>query len=159
MANLVTVGKVGFFLGLLLTHFVFFGLPALRRFLAAEVSVLESTVTSGNLSAPAVTLCPYKGSYSGWRNSTELALLTSYDIQCKEAASAKDFVACVGEKTYNFAEMMANGSMIGTGRYSFSVNLTRNFWIEDTSLALAGRCFTLNYSRPIGYRELPAKYK
>ena len=151
MANLITVGKVGFFLSLLLTHFVFFGLPALRSFLASEVSVLESTVKSGNISSPAVTLCPYKTGFSGWRNSTlPPALLTTYDIQCKEAAGAEEFVACVGEKTFNFAETMSNGSTHGTGRYFFGVNLTSNFWFEDTSVAMAGRCFTLNYSQPLG---------
>ena len=143
---MLVLGKACFLLFLLLTHLVLFGVPALQRFLEAGVTVEESVEQAASLPAPAVTICPSEKYFSAWKNTTRYMFYDAYEAMCGEAASAQDVKDCVEEKTFNLTETFPFGSQQGMGLLVEDLS-SQDFWISDTTVAVAGRCYTLNFTK------------
>ena len=147
LSCLLTTVKSLLFSGLCATHLLFFGLPTLERFLAAEVAMLEQVETQADLPAPSLTLCPAVKYFSGWKNTSELKILDILEEQCPGAASAEDFVACVEEKTFSLTDSVLSAHQGVPPVKNLS---SPGFWSADVTVALQGRCFTFNYSERLG---------
>ena len=149
MAAMLALGKAFFLLSLLVTHLVLFGVPALQRFLEAGVTVVESVEQADSLPAPAVTVCPSEKYFSAWKNTTSYMFGNTYEVMCGGAASGQDFMDCVKEKTFNFTETFPSGSHLGLPGAVIEDLSSPDFWISDTTVAVLGRCFTLNFTRQL----------
>jgi hypothetical protein len=152
LTSLLWYCRPTFLLGLTITHITLFGLPAIRRFQEASVTVEEQMEAADSLPAPAITLCPFEVNFHGWKNITpEMAnnFETMYQDKCADAESTQEFVDCVEQKTFSLNETIAQGATHGV--FSSPIDLAEpKFWTVDTTTAVQGRCHTLNYTSKIG---------
>ena len=154
MAGLEHLGQGCFLLGLLVTHFILFGLPSIETYLEGAVTVEESEEKAEALLAPAVTLCPYENNFIGWKNFSQF--LPVYQPLCGHT-SAGGILRCIEERTFNWTETLPGGGanpMLQYGaQHGFQADpsLHRNimkpeFWITQMTNSYNGRCYTLNYT-------------
>ena len=154
MASLLYLGQIAFFLVLSLTWLIFFAAPALTRFLEDGVTVEESTEESSSLPPPAVTLCPMEGFLNGWKNVSGPNWENNWAANCPDAASTDDFVACLEAKTRNLTEALPSEATpynLGATRslgppYPPPSLMDPDMWVTEVTVALQGRCYTLNYT-------------
>ena len=148
MSSLFGFGKVVFLLGLVIFHFIFFAIPAFHDYTTHSVAVEVLEEDAESLPPPAITLCPYKYWFSGWKNASKTApnFLGSYDEHCEGSESREDILECIDTKTFNLTDALPARAFRGI----FVDNISSpDFWITDFTAAGDGRCFTLNYSKPL----------
>ena len=66
MATSYFIAKAGFFTLLTVLHLALFGIPAIRSYIAGQVTVVETTDHGSPVLAPAITLCPPANHTRGW---------------------------------------------------------------------------------------------
>ena len=148
MSSLFGFGRVVFLLGLVIFHFIFFAIPAFHDYTTHSVAVEVLEEDAESLPPPAITLCPYKYWFSGWKNASKTApnFLGSYDEHCEGSESREDILECIDTKTFNLTDALPARAFRGI----FVDNISSpDFWITDFTAAGDGRCFTLNYSKPL----------
>ena len=93
MPQLLLVTRIAITLALAIFQFIFFGMPALERFSSAAVGESMLIEKGDGLRPPAITLCPYKYNYNGWRQATKQDYLKeqNYNRWCGSAKSTGDF--------------------------------------------------------------------
>ena len=144
VGQLLKILKVVFLLCLISICFFRFNFPSIKKFLDDEVIINESVEKHNSLRPPAITICPRK-----WKpESMPVIDTTYYENYCGYASTplttAEDYMACVTNKTYGFEEMVQSATR------GFSHNAEENFtdarlWTWDLTLAVVGRCYTLNH--------------
>ena len=147
MSALFLLGKWVFLVVLVIFHFFYFAIPAYRDFTEASVAVEEFEEDADHLIPPAITLCPYKYWFSGWRNGSQLApnFLGSFDAHCSGAITREEILDCIEKETFNITDALPKRVWPGIDA---PVDLSGNqFWTTDFTAALDGRCFTLNYTQ------------
>ena len=155
MTKLLPVARCAFTLALAISQFIFFGVPALEKYsnaVVGEAKIIEKDLGDG-LRPPAITLCPFKYNYQGWKNATKKDKDMddqSYNRWCKSANSTADFEKCIEENTFGL-----NDSVILAQKGLEGENITDpEFWTSDVSQSLCGRCHTLDLDVKLGINAL-----
>ena len=146
MVHLLHILKMAFLVALLSACFFGFGLPCINRFLADEITVNEFVTKNTSLKPPAITICPLM-----WKNdSPPIMPRGHYRKNCADASGAEEFIDCVESQTHGINEVIVNAT------HGYSSNVTAelelsdpNLWTSDMTLAMNGRCYTLNYNRQL----------
>ena len=148
MSTLFIIGKGLFFIGPVTFHFYFFAIPAFEKYVEKGVAVEVLDKEAETIQPPAITFCQYKYWFSGWKNaSIDLPnFVENYDEHCNAAESKIDIINCIVEKTFNFTDAFPARVLHG----ELDDIATKDFWITDFTAAINGRCFTLNYTTPVG---------
>ena len=144
MVHLLHILKMAFFLSLASICFFGFGLPCIRRFFANEITVNEFVKKKTSLKPPAVTICPQM-----WKpDSPPVMPLGHYKTNCRDANNTKDFSDCVRNKTFGISEVIVSATQ------GYQSNVVSNLsvsdpqlWTSDMTMAMVGRCYTLNYDQ------------
>ena len=103
MTKIIPAAKITFTVALALSQFIFFGVPALEKYSSAVVGEAKMIERGDGLRPPAITLCPFKYNYQGWKEATVQNRDMddqSYDRWCKSANSTTDFENCIEDKTF-----------------------------------------------------------
>ena len=167
MTKLLPVARCAFTLALAISQFIFFGVPALEKYSKAVVGEAKIIEKGSNLKAPvdpwgpleeglrppAITLCPFKHNYQGWKEATVQNRDMddqSYNRWCKSANSTTEFENCIEEKTFALNDTVLLAMKGWEGK-----NITApNFWTLDVSQSLCGRCYTLDLDIKLGINAL-----
>ena len=156
MKKLVVIARPIFLLSLTLLQLYFFGMPALQKYLESGVAEEKVVEKTRSLRPPAVTLCPFKYNYRGWRIATETDRAGTdpiYQTYCKAANTTQEFEECVENETFSLDEAVLCSSK---GKVCLDPNLpgknlTRSkYWSWDLTVSLDGRCFTLDFDQKVG---------
>ena len=149
MTKIIPAAKITFTVALALSQFIFFGVPALEKYSSAVVGEAKMIKRGDGLRPPAITLCPFKYNYQGWKNATKEDKDMddqSYNRWCKSANSTADFEKCVEENTFGL-----NDSVTLAQKGLGGENITDpEFWTSDVSQSLCGRCYTLDLDVKLG---------
>ena len=155
MTKLLPVARCTFTLVLAISQFIFFGVPALEKYsnaVVGEAKIIEKDLGDG-LRPPAITLCPFKYNYQGWKQATvENRDMDdqSYNRWCKSANSTTDFENCIEEKTFALNDTVLLALKGWEGK-----NITApEFWTSDVPQSLSGRCYTLDLDIKLGINSL-----
>ena len=155
MTKLLPVARCTFTLALAISQFIFFGVPALEKYsnaVVGEAKIIEKDLGDG-LRPPAITLCPFKYNYQGWKNATKEDRFMddqSYNRWCESAKGTADFEKCIEDKTFGL-----NDTVILALKGLAGENITDPaFWISDVSHSLSGRCYTLDLDVKLGINAL-----
>ena len=147
--KLLPAARITFTVALAVSQFIFFGIPALEKFSSAVVGEAKLVEKGEGLRPPAVTLCPFKHNYQGWKEAPlENRNLDdqSYQRWCSSANNTADFEACIEEKTFGLNDTVLLALKGWDGE-----NITGSqFWSTDVSAAMNGRCFTLDIDVKLG---------
>ena len=142
---MVHILEIVFFLSLSSICFFGFGLPCIKRFFDNEVTVNEFVEKKTSLKPPVVTICPRM-----WKtDSPPVMPLGHYKSNCGDANNTEDFSDCVTKKTFGISEVIVSATQ---GYQSNVVNNLSDFsdpllWTSDMTMAMVGRCYTLNYDQ------------
>ena len=149
MSTIFAIGRFVFLAGLVISHFFFFAIPAYKEYTAKSVAVEVFEEDAKYLPPPTITLCPYKYWFSGWKNATVATpnFLGSYGEHCEDAETKEDILQCIENKTFNLTDTLPARAFRGIMVDDIS---SSDFWITDFTAAVDGRCFTLNYTEPMG---------
>ena len=93
----------------------------------------ESLEGNEKLRLPAVTVC----AIPGWVNGSGLSNV--YKGKCQNESTADGFFSCIKTKTFGLNVSAFHG-----------YTSLSDIWTWDTTLALAGRCYTLDYNVSVG---------
>lgn len=137
---------------LLLTLFlVFFGQPAIVRYMERKTYVLSDVRPSSGIQTPSITICPqHKVSGNAWKNVHRIQVLKSKSshnlfVNISEVCK-RNYTKCVEEETYSLSEIVVNVHQ-GSGPESKDLE-NKIYWQE--SFSHYGRCFTFNYDHISG---------
>ena len=144
MVHLLHILKMAFFLSLASICFFGFGLPCIKRFFANEITLNEFVKKKTSLKPPAVTICPQM-----WKpDSPPVMPLGHFKTNCRDANNTKDFSDCVRNKTFGISEVIVSATQ------GYQSNVVSNLsvsdpqlWTSDMTMAMVGRCYTLNYEQ------------
>ena len=155
--RVVNLGRPIFLLSLTLLQLFFFGLPALEKFSKSGVGEEKMVEKGRSLRPPAVTLCPYRYNYNGWKKATEAnggITESMYQTWCEAANTTEEFEACIANETFSLDDAVlcaSKGKLCLTKQTGHGQNLTSSeFWSWDVTAALDGRCYTLDFDQQIG---------
>ena len=120
----------------------FFGVPAIKQFLAREVMVVKTLRNSwGKIAAPAITInARNPKTLRGWRGDNR-------DIE-KACLQRNDSVTCIDNGTYNQSDIF-NDVLLGYRKKLSLINVT-NLWRRDYLRAVEGSIFTFNFLLSVG---------
>ena len=153
MTKIIPAAKITFTVALALSQFIFFGVPALEKYSSAVVGEAKMMKRGEGLRPPAITLCPFKYNYQGWKNATKEDRFMddqSYNRWCESAKGTADFEKCIEDKTFGL-----NDTVILALKGLAGENITDPaFWISDVSHSLSGRCYTLDLDVKLGINAL-----
>ena len=134
---------------------VFFGLPALQKFFKSGVGEERVVEKGRSLRPPALTLCPFRHNYNGWKGATEAnggRTKSIYETWCETANTTEGFEVCVANKTFSLDDAFfsaSKGKLCLTKQTS--ENLTGSeFWSWDVTATLNGQCYTYDFDEEIG---------
>ena len=149
MPQLLLVTRIAITLALATFQFIFFGKPALERFSSAAVGESMLIEKGDGLRPPAITLCPYKHNYNGWRQATKQDYVEGqhYNRWCASAKSTGDFEKCIKEETFALNETVIEALKGWTGNKSIT---GPEFWTSHVTESFSGRCYTLNLDLKLG---------
>ena len=149
------VARPIFLLSLTLIQLLFFGLPALQKFSESGVAEEKLVEKGRSLRPPAVTICPYRHNYNGWKKATEAnggRTESMYQTYCATANTTRAFEECVVNETFGLDDAVvcaSKGKLCLTKQTG--ENLTGSeLWSWDVTAALDGRCHTLDLDQKIG---------
>ena len=149
VAKLIPVARITFTLALAISQFIFFGIPALEKFSSAVVGEAKLVEKGEGLRPPAVSFCPFKYNYQGWKEATKESRTIddqSYHRWCNSPNNTADFEACIEEKTFGL-----NDTVVFATKGWHGENITGpQFWTTDVSTAMNGRCYTLDIDVKLG---------
>ena len=161
MPKLLLVTRIAIILALAIFQFIFFGMPAWEKYARAvvgEAKMIEKQDSlrshvdlfeppEDGLRPPAITLCPFKTKFKGWKRATIQNYDfndQSYNLWCKSANSTADFEKCIEEETFGLNDTVIQAWVAGE-------NVTGpEFWNSDVSLSLFGRCYTVHLDVKLG---------
>ena len=161
MPKLLLLTRIAITLALAISQFILFGMPSLEKYSSAvvgEAKLIEKQgslrpsvdpfgPTEDGLRPPAITLCPFKDNFKGWKQATKEDKSLddqSYNRWCASANNTADFERCIEEGTFGLNDTVIDASVAGkdvTGP---------EFWTSDVSLSLLGRCYTLDLDVKLG---------
>ena len=158
MPKLLLLTRTAIILALAIVQFIYFGLPAWEKYSRAvvgEAKIIEKQDSlrspvdpfEDGLRPPAITLCPFKYNFKGWKQATIHGgdfNDQSYNHWCKSANSTADFEKCIEEETFGL-----NDTLIWAGAADKDIT-GPEFWTSDVSLSLFGRCYTMHLDVKLG---------
>ena len=171
MPKLLLATKIAIILALAISQFIFFGMPAWEKYssaLVGEAKLVEKRDSlrspvdplgplEDGLKPPAITLCPFKYNFRGWKqtniqdNASTIQKLVndqSYNRWCEFANSTADFEKCIEEGTFGLNDTVIQA-------WAAWENVTGpEFWTSDVTLSLSGRCYTLDLDIKLGVHKL-----
>ena len=137
---------------ILLTLFLlFFGQPAIERYLERKTYVLSDVRPSSGIQSPSLTICPQdKVTGNAWKNGDKIQALKNKPnhnsfVNITEVCKG-NYTKCVEEETYGLSEIVVKvrkGSGIESRDIEHEIN-----WQE--SFSFYGRCFTFDYDHISG---------
>ena len=171
MPKLLLLTRIGITLTLAIFQFIHFGMPAWEKYssaLVGEAKLVEKRDSlrspvdplgplEDGLKPPAITLCPFKYNFRGWKqtniqdNASTIQKLVndqSYNRWCEFANSTADFEKCIEEGTFGLNDIVIQARAAGK-----NVN-GPEFWTSDVSLSMVGRCYTLDLDIKLGVNAL-----
>ena len=158
MPKLLLLTRIAIILALAIFQFIFFGLPAWEKYSRAvvgEAKIMEKQDSLRSpvdpfdgLRPPAITLCPFKYKFNGWKQASiqdkDAFSDQSYNRWCESANSTADFEKCIEEETFGLNDTVIQA--VGAGK-----DVTGpEFWTSDVSLSLFGRCYTMHLDVKLG---------
>ena len=150
MKKLLPVARVGFILALAFSQFAFFGIPALEKFSIGVVGEAKKVEKREWLRPPAITLCPFKYNYQGWKGATQenrnVIDDQAYHRWCTFANTTDGFEDCIENESFGLNDTVIKALKGWNGE-----NITGpEFWTSDVSAAMNGRCYTLDVDVELG---------
>ena len=138
------------FIGVLLGIFLkLFGYPSYIKYTDGEALISEATVKFDAKMIPAVTIIGlHPKNDNGWKNLSAMNYGFFVDSFCKDAIDSEDVQQCIYNDTFKLTDMVEYASY-GDGNTT-NIEDSRSFWIEDISVFLLGRSYTLNNSYEVG---------
>ena len=131
---------------LLAIFLLFFGLPAVQRFLAGEVMVMYSQEASGGIEAPSITASARNSKTNrAWKSmniSPDIGSLL--ENQCSGLAN-KTLEQCIVQKTFTQSDVIKE-AFLGTSSRTPLLDWQRDF----TDVSEVGMSYTLNMEGKIG---------
>ena len=123
----------------------FFGVPAIKRFLASEVMVVKTLRNSGGkIAAPSITInARNPKTLKGWRGDDRNA--EKYLEACLQR---NDSETCVDNETYKQSDIF-NDILLGYRKKLSLMNVT-NLWKKDYLRTIEGSIFTFNFLLSVG---------
>ena len=170
MPKLLLLTRIAIILALAIFQFIYFGMPAWEKYSRAvvgEAKIIEKhdslrshvdpmVPTEDGLRPPAITLCPFKYNFRGWKQATiqtdiidKVVNDQSYNQWCESANSTADFENCIEKETFSLNDTVI-AALVAAGK-----DLTGpEFWSSDVSLSLFGRCYTMHLDVKLGANAL-----
>ena len=123
---------------LLVVFFMFFGLPAVRRFLLRGVMVVKTRRDTDGIVAPTITLVSRdENTLKGWKGPTK----GFYDDpQCTNLTTNQSLESCIEEKTFSQEEVFAD---VLLGMEEKDSLMTESLWREDFTMSWQGRFYII----------------
>ena len=144
--DLLHCAKVVIQLLLLVIFAVFFGHPAVERYLAKKVRIETTRSETGGIPAPAITLVVYSPeTRNGWRTESrgDHDVFNLIQPQCGEASN---IVKCIEDETFEETEAYKN-VLLGFSSQT-SLKNTSLVTVDFTS-TFRGRSYTLDFNQKL----------
>ena len=144
--------KVILQLGLFLVFLVFFGIPAVQKYVKKDTIIITSEEDTNGIEAPAVTFsCSFFGK-DGWKSVFENTSVTNHNFRigdhCKDS---EDIEVCLEEDTFSFNDFILGAKFGPTSPKEMLMN--KSFWTEDLTFTSAGRCYTFRVEKHITHQR------
>ena len=140
------VVKVILQLGLFLVFLVYFGIPAVQKYVKKDTIIVTSEEDTNGIEAPAVTFsCSFFGKV-GWKSVFENTSVTNLNFRigdhCKE-----NIESCIEEDTFSFNDFILGARFGPTSAMDMLMN--KSFWTEDLTFTSTGRYYTFKVQKNI----------
>ena len=112
-----------------------------------QVTLVESVEKNEKLRFPAITLCVIPG-WANWPGDARFVGV--YKRQCQNETTAERFLGCIKNNTFSFKDLVVSASHGYPFTNTFKNLSDFSFWTWDMTVAVAGRCYTLDYNVPVG---------
>ena len=132
-------------LALIIIFLYFFGMPAIKRYLAREVMVVKTFRKSGGkIAAPSITINTRNPKTSkGWRGED-----SNSEKYLEACLQSSDPEACVDNETYSQSDVFSD-VLLGYSKKLSLMNLT-NMWRKDYQSYRLGSILTFNFPLSVG---------
>ena len=154
-------------LSLFVVFLLFFGIPAVRKYLARETIVISSVEETQGIEAPSITIVARQLNAKtptspalGWKTVDEnMISILSFNLanHCKEIDLNVE--ACVSNDTFALTDFLMGATLGYSNEASpslFHESMTPPLWKEDVTATFQGRHFTLSLPRTITRKETDA---
>ena len=131
----LSILRFSFIFLLFFLFFYEFGIESIRKFLAKQKFVVESSREYTDSDHPAITVCASNGLH-GWRDGT--ILKHPFEKLCSEATNAQEAYQCINENTFDLSDILS-GAVDGN-----SEEIKESDWKVGIFRLNRGKCFTLN---------------
>ena len=141
--------KVILQIGLFLIFLVYFGIPAVEKYVKKDTIIITSEEDTNGIEAPAVTFSSSFFGKVGWKSvfeNTSVKAFHNFRIanHCK---GYEDIEECIEEDTFSFNDFIVGARLGPTSPVDMLMNKT--FWTEDLTYTSAGRYYTFNIDKNI----------
>ena len=149
----VSIGiKVILQLGLFLVFLVFFGIPALEKYVKKDTIVITSEEDTNGIEAPAVTFSSSFFGKVGWKSVFENNSVNSYNFRISDhCKDFDDIKGCIEEDTFSFNDYIVGARFGPTSPVDMLMNKT--FWSEDLTYTSAGRYYTFKINKNLTHAD------
>ena len=132
---LLSILRFSFIFLLLFLFFHQFGIESIRKYLAKQKFVVESSREYTDSDHPAITVCASNGLH-GWRDGT--IHKSPFEELCSEATNAQEAYQCIKKNTFDLPDLLS-GAVDGNGE-----EINESDWKMGIARINRGKCFTLN---------------
>ena len=140
--------KVILQLGLFLIFLIYFGIPAVEKYVKKDTIIVTSEEDTNGIEAPAVTFSSSFFGKVGWKSAFENTSVTYYNFRIgNHCKGYEDIEGCIKEDSFSFNDFIVGARLGPTSPVDMLMNKT--FWTEDVTYTSAGRYYTFNIDKNI----------
>ena len=144
--------KVILQIALFILFLIFFGIPAVQKYVKKDTIIISSEEDTNGIEAPAVTFsCSFFGKV-GWKSVFENTSVTSYNFRIGDHCREENIEECIEEDTFSLNEFIVGARFFGP---TSPVDMLMNdsFWSEDLTFTSSGRYYTFTIDKKITHAE------
>ena len=139
--------KVILQIGLFILFLIFFGIPAVQKYVKKDTIIITSEEDTNGIEAPAVTFsCSFFGKV-GWKSVFENTSVTSYNFRIGDHCREENIEGCIEEDTFSFNEFIVGARFGPTSPVDMLMN--DSYWSEDLTYTSSGRYYTFTIDKKI----------